>query len=121
VISGRVALDAGVSAAVTVRILQERIDEDGRIRNVGKWRETKREVIANPFFVVRSSGERVRVEPGDDARLAASVDSFNSTVRGPRLRCRTIVVAAGEQVEVRGTLACGVAPSVAGSYRDSGA
>jgi hypothetical protein len=70
-----------------------------------------------PFYLVRPSGERVRVEPGGNVSLGDQLDGTTRTER--KRRVRTARLSAGEAVYASGILVPAPDPR-AGGYRDSG-
>jgi hypothetical protein len=68
VVHGEVETE-GTRPAVILRIYQLGRELRGRIRVRHTWTEFGRQVDAPPFFLRLASGQRVRVVPGDSARL----------------------------------------------------
>ncbi len=116
VIGGRVD-DEGAEPAITIGIEQQGSER----RNNGSWshlwRESRREISVRPFYIVRTSGERVRVEPDESVFLVDKLDGIE--VRGVATRARTATLVADETVFACGTLTAGFDPKQ-GGYRDTG-
>jgi hypothetical protein len=116
VISGKVALDTE-GDAVVVAIEQQGREWQHKGSWHHSWKETRRTVTVQPFYVVRPSGERVRVEPDQRVFLVDRLDGVKAN--GTTERVRTATLRAGEPVHIVGTLVRGFDPQQ-GGYRDSG-
>lgn len=102
VLAGTV-VDEGEGAAVTVRIHQRGEEKLSKGSWNHDWTETKREVTARPFHIVRASGERVRVEPDNRVFLVDKLDGIINDSESNK-RYRTATLTRDEQVYVVGTL-----------------
>jgi hypothetical protein len=83
------------------------------------WRETSRRVSARPFYLLRATGDAVRVEPDERVFL---VDSLTTRDRpSAALRVRVSTLDRGEECAVSGLLRRSRDPRVGGAgYRDAG-
>jgi hypothetical protein len=108
--------DDGEGPAVTVAVKQEGWEYRNKGNFSHMWREVSREVSVRPFYVVRPSGERVRVEPDERAFLVDKLDGIEP--QAPNMRIRRATLTAGEPVFVVGEATSGFDPK-AGGYRDS--
>jgi hypothetical protein len=80
------------------------------------WKEKSRRTFSNPFWIRRESGERVRIEPGENVKL---VDALDVTVQVEREeRFRIAELSAGETVTSQGVLTSEVSRSTDG-YREA--
>jgi hypothetical protein len=118
VVAGKVD-DDGQGDVVTVRIRQQ--GREWKVKGGWRhaWREKEREVKVRPFYVMRPSGERVRVEPDQRTFLVDKLDGIEPT-GDEAWRVRTATLKPGEPVNVLGTMVRGMDP-LQGGYRDAGA
>jgi len=118
VITGKVSGDGdGDGPAVTVAIEQQGREWQNKGRWYHAWRERRRTVKVRPFYVVRPSGERLRVEPDERVFLVDKLDGIEPQARDRRVRTATL--SAGEPVYIVGALVQGFDPQQ-GGYRDAG-
>src|SRR5262249_40991268 len=103
VLAGEVEYARGADGAVAVEVDQEAnaYVPDGGEPHV-TWTETARGVVAQPFYVVHASGRRIRVEPGEGARLVDQLDEHVRVDRGHRKRIARL--SPGERVFAFGRL-----------------
>lgn len=118
VVQGSVEFDDDAEYAVIMEIRQR-----GSERRRGKggtthhWVEVERRCFAQPFWIRHASGQRVRVEPGQDVEL---VDRLDITVHDEaRKRFRIAELSEGEHVVARGTLELSL-PGESKNYRETG-
>lgn len=120
VVSGIVEHAPGHAVAVRVEITQrgEQWTYERRIRH--RWREVKRDVLVAPFYLRRTDGTRVRVEPGGTVELADALDTQVRTA--PEIRVVSAELVPGEVAHVRGVLErrASTSPPLAAGYRDGG-
>ncbi len=116
VITGKVAADTE-GDAVTVAIEQTGREWKHKGNWYHAWKERGRTVTAKPFYVVRPSGERVRVEADNRVFLIDRLDGVEAKDRTTRVRTATL--RAGEPVHIIGTLVRGLDPLKGGCYRDA--
>jgi hypothetical protein len=114
VLAGKVD-DDGQGPAITIDIDQRGRDRQYKGNWSTEWIETGRSVTVRPFYVVRPSGERVRVEPDERVFLVDKLDALEVT--GGVTRRRSARLTAGELVFVVGTATHGFDPA-RGGYRD---
>jgi hypothetical protein len=114
VISGRVSEDDANPISVVI----EQRGQESQFKGswTHRWREDRRAVEARPFYVVRRSGERVRVEPDERVFLVDRLE--NAVFLGNDRRQISARLTAGEPVSVIGTLVRGFDPQQAG-YRET--
>jgi hypothetical protein len=117
VVRGRV-FDDGEGAAITVEIMQQGREWQNKGRWSHAWREISRKVTVRPFYVVRPSGERVRVEPDERVFLVDKLDGVEP-LPDSTARRRTATLKPGEEVYIIGQVASGFDPQQ-GGYRDAG-
>ncbi|MFK8001332.1 MAG: hypothetical protein AB8H86_17185 [Polyangiales bacterium] len=106
-VAGTVEFEEDADYAVVVEIRQRGAQYRGRHR--GKkagyqhsWTEVERRCFTHAFWIRLESGERVRVEPGQDVEL---VDRLDIVVHDEeRERFRIAELSAGERVVAKGTL-----------------
>ncbi|HEY1956776.1 MAG TPA: hypothetical protein VGH28_14250 [Polyangiaceae bacterium] len=111
-------------------LLRGRVEEDGAVRAIVEqegteaersgswsvtWTERSRKIEVKPFSVRHASGERVRVEPGRDTKLAAPLGATERTSLSRRKRIAA--VATGTDVWVTGILGRELDREAAGAYR----
>ncbi|MFT5356030.1 MAG: hypothetical protein ACI9KE_003252 [Polyangiales bacterium] len=122
---GTVEFDEDADYAVVVEIRQRGKEYRPKRRNPRRakpgikqsWTEVERRCFAQPFWIRHSSGERVRVEPGQDVEL---VDHLNVTVHDKsHERIRIAELLAGERVVAKGSLQLS-APTRGANYREAG-
>lgn len=102
VVSGVVEQEPGVGAVVRVEIDQQGSESENSGAWSHKWTEVGRRVLVQPFFLRHASGARIRVEPGEDARL---IDEMDGVVRVDLTkRVRVAELLPGETVFVVGEL-----------------
>jgi hypothetical protein len=97
-----------------------RVDVHSRVTEVEDglvYSEIGRRAHAQPFYLVRPSGERVRVEPRGQIELADAPDPETRTPEDHVVTTRRL--AAGEAIFVTGRLGWGDDPR-AGGYREAG-
>jgi hypothetical protein len=116
VLAGRIA-DDGEGAAFTVEVEQVGREREQRGGWAHRWIEQRRTVAARPFYLVRPDGERVRVEPDQQALLIAKLDEPQQL--SPTWRRRRATLQPGAEVHVAGELTRGPDPQ-AGGYREGG-
>jgi hypothetical protein len=81
--------------------------------------EALRRVRSRPFYLRLDSGQRLRVEPGSELRLADALDG--TTQLAPDRRLRFAELTEGERVFIHGRIAPGVDPEAADrGYRGGG-
>jgi hypothetical protein len=121
-VAGTVELAIDGPGAVRVEVDQsarEITGRDGRpLSHI--WNETARRVVAHPFYLRHTSGERVRVEPGVQPLL---IDTLDRTWYWQHDR-RTLAaeLTAGERAVVEGVVQRDADPEVRGGgagYRDA--
>ncbi len=119
-VCGNVEYAAGQTNAISVHIHQFGTETKSKNNWSHSWDETSRTTIAEPFYVRRPSGERIRIEPGENPLLIDKPDQMK--VHSAATRTRTAKLTPGEQVIVRGSLNRGVDPEAqqASDYRSSG-
>lgn len=118
-ISGRVEFAEGQTTAISVHVEQNGEESKGKNEWSHTWTEVQRTTNAVPFYVRRPSGERVRVEPGENPIL---IDKPAEIVWANRYRrTRIAKLTGGEEVIVRGQLTQGPDPESqeGGGYRSS--
>ncbi|MCC6521941.1 MAG: hypothetical protein IT373_04710 [Polyangiaceae bacterium] len=108
VVTGRVEYAEGAELAVRVEVVQSGTESESSGSWSHSWTERARRVRVHPFYLRLASGERVRVEPADDALLVDALDGMVLVNRTERIR--TAELSPGEQVFVRGTLGRGADP-----------
>ena len=119
-VCGQVEYAEGQKSAIKVRVKQNGTEIKGKDGWTHEWTESSRTTRAQPFYVRRPDGERVRVEPGDKPLL---VDKPNQIIsKTYEVRTRIAKLTPGEDVIVLGVLAKGHDPESqhAGDYRSSG-
>jgi hypothetical protein len=99
VLRGTVETDGSEPVA---RIVIKQRGEQYRVKNGmrHRWTETGRTVELRPFFLAMESGERVKVEPEDDAYVVDQLDvrpgaSTNERTRTAEIKAGDIVYASG--------------------------
>jgi len=108
------ALGPAGTPLVRVRIRQvgrERQEKQGVYHT---WTEVSRSVEAAPFMLRLASGERVRVEPGDNVFLVGQLTTGERPSEAERFRVADL--APGTHVYVEGVL---LPPIAGGAYRDA--
>jgi hypothetical protein len=116
VLSGKVSLDTeGDAVVVAIDQVGKEWTHKGNWHH--SWKESRRTVTVQPFYLVRPSGERVRVEPDQRVFLVDRLDGVKAN--GTTQRVRTATLRAGEPVHIVGTLVRGFDPQQ-GGYRDAG-
>lgn len=118
---GVVELAPDVKEAMTVSIMQEGKEQRSKKgeRVVSHtWTEVSRKTAVAPFVLVDDRGQKIRVEPNEEALLVDRLD--HTTVHGkrPARRTRHARIVDGERVWVVGDL-ISVGRSDAGAYRDA--
>lgn len=104
---GTVEFEEDADYAVVVEIRQRGTQHRGRHRGkksgyMHAWNEVERRCFTQAFWIRQESGERVRVEPGQDVEL---VDRLDVIVHDEaRERFRIAELSAGERVVAQGTL-----------------
>ena len=119
-VAGRVELAEGAEVAVRVEIDQLGTESKSKNGWSHRWDEMDRRIHAQPFYVRREDGRRVRVEPGQTVLLVDAVDQMVWTER--EHRTRTAELTAGEEAIVEGVLRRGPDPEERGpgaGYRDA--
>lgn len=136
VLAGKVAYGKEQPEAMRVEITQHGTEVEGSGGSWRhKWTEVHRKLTVHPFYVVRSSGERVRVEPTpDESRLFDELENkilvqehvpIETKHSGP-LRTRVATLMPDEHVWVTGPLSrvfdldVGVAVETAGHRESAG-
>jgi hypothetical protein len=114
ILRGRAEVD-DADGAVRVMVEQEGSEAESSGSWTVTWTEKRRHVTVAPFYVVHASGERVRVEPGNETHLAADLVATERIDRS--LRRRIARIAEGQEVWITGELAKGRDPHAAGGYR----
>ncbi len=117
-VAGTVAFARDEKLAVRVSIEQHGSEQSTRNGTSHQWREVSRHTVARPFYIVHSSGARVRVTAGDaDLVLVDQLDKREWTERTRRVRRAEL--SEGERVVAEGLLQRGHDPeAVAGEgYR----
>jgi hypothetical protein len=99
VVVGHAAIEGETPLSVTLVEEGHEIRLKGSVRH--EWHELRREVHAEPFEVVTSKGERVRIEPTD---RVAFVDVLLVGQRTGKFRERIAELEDGEEISVTGTL-----------------
>jgi hypothetical protein len=119
-VCGKVEYAAGQTNAITVHVNQVGTETKTKNDWSHKWEETSRTTNAEPFYVRRPNGERVRIQPGDDPLLVDKPDEMKQHSQNSRTRIARLTP--GEEVIVRGSLNRGVDPEAqkASDYRSSG-
>jgi hypothetical protein len=117
-VSGQVEFAEGSTNAVSVHVEQAGGEYDatkGGWRH--KWDETQRQVLANPFYIRRPNGDRVRVDPGENPLLIDELD--NIVWKSKTARTRSAALTPHEHVIVEGELTRGQDPEYqpSGDYR----
>lgn len=106
-VAGTIEFEDDADYAVIVEIRQRGSQRRGRHRGqksgyTHSWDEVERRCFAQPFWIQMESGERVRVEPGQDVEL---VDRLDIVVHNEeRERFRIAELSAGERVVAQGML-----------------
>ncbi len=118
-VSGRVEFAEGCESAVQVHVEQHGTETKSKNGWNHQWKESGRKIFANPFYVCRPSGERVRVEPGADVLLVDKPDQMIWTQKTTRTRIAALTP--NEKVIVEGVLGRGHDPEMRGAadYRTS--
>lgn len=118
-ISGRVEYAAGQTNAISVHVRQSGKEVVTKHGPHQEWDEVGRSTLAQPFYVRRTNGDRIRVEPGTDPFLVDSPDEFIWKDRDRRIRVATL--SPNEWVIVQGILKKGPDPEakLGGHYRDA--
>jgi hypothetical protein len=122
----RGTLDPADDQAVRVKIQQQGTEESTTSRGVTYWRhcwtENARSRSARPFTLHLDSGEKLRVEPGEDWTLIDDLDECvpdpGSTEHSGPLRSRIAALRAGETVVAVGELVAEGAFVGGDAYRD---
>jgi hypothetical protein len=117
---GRVEYAEGQSNAIAVHVEQHGTETKGKNSWSHRWTEMSRATHAQPFYVRRPNGERVRVEPGDEPLLVDKPDQKVWKQRDRRTRIATLTP--GEEVIVQGVLGKGHDPELRdpSAYRNTG-
>jgi hypothetical protein len=116
-VCGVVELDEGTPFAVVVEVHQIGQEKEGKGGWRHSWKENQRRTFTNPFWLRHSSGERVRVLPGEEVTLIDRTDIVVHDL--PTERFRIVELSAGETVIVKGVLASETSPSSDQGYRES--
>lgn len=118
-ISGKVEYAQGRKNAIAVHVLQAGTESHSKNGWSHEWKEFDRKTHAEPFYVRRANGERIRVEPGSDPFLVDKPDQILGISRDRRERIA--ILTPGEEVIVQGVLTKGKDPEShgAGNYRST--
>lgn len=116
-VSGKVEYARDEAQAISVHIKQEGSETKTKNGYTHRWTEVDRSIQARPFYVRRSNGERVRIEPGENPLLVDKPDQIQKTRKN--LRTRIAALTPGEDVIVQGELTKGadVESADGGDYR----
>lgn len=118
-VCGKVEYADGQTNAISVHV--EQLGTETKTKNGWKhaWQEVDRRIEAQPFYVRRPNGERIRIEPGDDPLLIDKPDEMKWHARDRRTRIAALTP--GEDVIVQGTLTQGPDPEAqqVGDYRST--
>jgi hypothetical protein len=116
VLHGRVEYAKGEDRAVAMHVEQAGSEAESSGSWTVTWRETARSVDVKPFYVVHASGERVRVEPTGETKIAAELTHV--TRRDKAHRTRTASITPNTDVWITGELTKDQDPENAGGgYR----
>lgn len=115
VLAGVVA-DEGEGDAVVVEIDQHGREYKTKSGWSHQWSEVRRTVEVKPFYVVRTNGERVRVEPDSKVFLIDKLDVTERT--GHEQRIRRARLSPGEHVFILGEMVRAPDPKL-GGYREA--
>jgi len=119
VLAGTVELADDAPHAVRVEVEQEGTEKESSGSWSHKWTEVDRNTKVLPFYLVRASGARIRVEPGWNVLLVDELD--HEIRREPGRRVRFAELTPGESVIAHGTLTRARDPQARTSvYRNSG-
>lgn len=118
IVAGRVEHAEGRATAVRAEITQEGSENESSGSWSHKWVEFDRRVEVAPFYLRRSDGERIRVEPDPEVFLVDDMDGCILVDRARRIRVAELVP--DEHVIARGTLQRDLDPEARSqAYRDS--
>lgn len=119
-VSGKVEYAQGQKNAIAVHVLQAGTETHSKNGWSHEWKEFDRTTHAEPFYVRRKNGERIRVEPGSDPFLVDKPDRI--LLKSDDRRERIATLTPGEEVIVRGLLTKGHDPESQGhgNYRSAG-
>lgn len=106
-VAGTVEFEEGAEYAVVVEIRQRGSQRRGTHRgqkggHMHSWDEVERRCFAQAFWIRQTSGERVRVEPGQDVEIVDRLDILVHDEEHERFRIAEL--SAGEHVVAKGTL-----------------
>ncbi|MBW2527486.1 MAG: hypothetical protein JRI23_25110 [Deltaproteobacteria bacterium] len=104
IVYGEVTAIDGADEAVLFVVEQDGTYHEGAV----DWLESARRTTVHPFTLELASGQRLRVEPDDAARLIDGLDEVEVTGEGQRERRARLTV--GQRVYVSGQLTRGVDP-----------
>lgn len=116
VVRGTVAFAVGGEHALRVEVDQEGTESKSSGSWSHSWTESDRRVLVAPFYLEHATGERIRVEPTQEAHLMDDLDGVIFVDRTKRKRFAELIP--GEQVIATGHLSRGHDPEVSGQgYR----
>jgi len=102
VLMGTVERAPEAEVAVRVEIEQDGAEHESSGSWSFKWTETNRKVQVHPFYLLHSSGARIRVEPGDNVMLVDEMDGVLRVDLTKRVRVAELLP--GEKVFAVGEL-----------------
>jgi hypothetical protein len=102
VLLGTVERAPEAEVAVRVEIEQDGAEQESSGTWSYKWTETTRKVQVHPFYLLHSSGARIRVEPGDNVMLVDEMDGVLRVDLTKRVRVAELLP--GEKVFAVGEL-----------------
>jgi hypothetical protein len=73
-VAGTVELAAAEAVAIRVTVTQEGSEQKTKNGHSHKWQEIHRRTVARPFYLLHSTGERIRVEPTEDVLFVDTLD-----------------------------------------------
>jgi hypothetical protein len=118
VVHGFVEYAAGSDGAMRVVVEQAGTEAESSGSWTSTWTETRRSIEVAPFYVVHSSGDRVRVEPSRETVLVSVLAAVAERVDEAH-RTRVAKIAPDAVVWVTGVLTKDHDPEGAGGYRGS--